>query len=471
MAIEEDLDILKLDIAGLSKAYVEKQLSPLEVTRCLLDRIEKVNPKVNAFVTLLEEEAIASAVQAEKEIQSGHVKGPLHGIPIGLKDIIYTAGVRTTMGSSIYKDFIPNQDATVVEKLKEAGTILLGKVNTHEFAYGATGDRSYFGATRNPHNLMKVPGGSSSGSAAAVSSGLCYAALGTDTGGSIRHPSSFCGIVGMKPTFGRVSKQGVFPLSQTLDHVGPMTRTIRDNAIVLNALIGYDPKDPYSSKTETEDFTRRLEQGIKGTTIGIPRGYYYENAESEVIERVEEAMRVFQSLGAKIKDVDLPHMKEIAMAHQVTIRSEAYAVHERLVMEQPEEYDEEVRERLLTGKNITAVQYIQAQQTKLQGIEEFNRVLGDVDILLTPTLPLVAPDIIPSGFDESNTSVRWTINRFAGPTNLLGLPSLSIPCGFSSTGLPIGMQLIGRAFDEANVYRFGYAFEQEVSINTLKLFV
>jgi len=471
MAKEDDLSILKLDIASLSKAYREKEISPLEVTRCLLNRIEKVNPKVNAFVTLLEEDAIEAAAQAEKDIQSGNVKGPLHGIPIGLKDIIYTAGVRTTMGSSIYQDFIPDHDATVVEKLKEAGAILLGKVNTHEFAYGATGDRSYFGAVRNPHNLSKVPGGSSSGSGAAVSAGLCYAALGTDTGGSIRHPASFCGIVGMKPTFGRVSKYGVFPLAWTLDHVGPLTRTIRDNAIMLNTLIGYDPKDPYSSKKTVEDFTRRLEQGIKGTTIGIPRGYYYENAESDVLARVEEAIQVFERLGAKIKEVDLPHMKEIAMAHQVTIRSEAYTVHQRTVLEHADELDDEVRERILTGKDITAVQYIQAQQTKLQGIEEFNRVLVEADILLTPTVPLVAPDIVPSGFDASNTGVRWTINRFAGPTNLLGLPSLSIPCGFSNTGLPIGVQLIGRAFDEANLYRFGYAYEQEVSINTLKLFV
>src|SRR5919202_3925503 len=258
-------------------AYVlrERHLSPVDVARAILERIEFENPKLNAFITVLPDRAIEDATRAEREIIAGEYKGPLHGVPVGLKDIIYTDGVRTTVGSAFFEDYVPDEDATVVSKLKTAGAILIGKTNTHEFAYGPTGDRSLFGPTRNPHDSTRISGGSSSGSGAAVAAGLCYAALGSDTAGSIRIPSALCGVVGIKPTFGRVSKRGVFPLAWTLDHVGPIARTVEDNALLLNTIAGYDQADPYSSYRPVEDFARDLTLGVRGGTMGIPGGFYF----------------------------------------------------------------------------------------------------------------------------------------------------------------------------------------------------
>ncbi|MDN4593005.1 amidase [Polycladomyces subterraneus] len=470
MAQKYKEDFLKWDLQTLSDGIRTKEISPLEVTRHLLKWIEVVNPKLNAFITVLYEEALESASQAEKEIVTGNWRGPLHGIPIGLKDIIYTKNIRTTMGSEIYKDFAPDYDAGVVEKLKQAGAIIIGKLNTHQFAYGPTGDRSYFGAVKNPYDLTKMSGGSSSGSGAAVSAGLCYAALGTDTGGSVRIPSACCGIVGMKPTFGRVSKYGVYPLSWTLDHVGPMTRTVFDNAVLLNVLAGYDERDPYSVKEAEEDFTRLIWSGVKGSVIGVPTSFYFENLEPEVESQIRKSLEVFEGLGAEIRMIDLPDMQKISLAQQITIRSESYAVHRETLLMGLERYEKEVRERLLLGKNIEAYEYVQSQQVKHYAQQEFRKVLEKVDVLVTPTLPILPPDIDQREvYIKGNCEhVRDALLRLTSPSNFIGFPSISIPCGFSEAGLPIGMQFIGRPFDEANLYRFAYAFEQEVSIPTLK---
>jgi aspartyl-tRNA(Asn)/glutamyl-tRNA(Gln) amidotransferase subunit A len=463
-------EFLKWDLKTLSNGIRTKEISPLEVTRHLLKRIEAVNPKLNAFITVLYEEALESASQAETEIVTGNWRGPLHGIPIGLKDLICTKNIKTTMGSQIYKDFVPVYDATVVEKLKRAGAVIIGKLNTHQFAYGPTGDRSYFGAVKNPHDLTKMSGGSSSGSGAAVSAGLCYAALGTDTGGSIRIPSACCGIVGMKPTFGRVSKYGVYPLSYTLDHVGPMTRTVFDNAVLLNVLAGYDERDPYSVRKEEEDFTRMIWKGIKGSVIGVPSSFFFENLESEVESKLRKALEVFEGLGAEIRLVDLPDMQKISLAQQITIRSESYAVHRETLLIYSELYDIEVRDRLLLGEDIKVYEYVQSQQIKHFAQREFLKILENVDVLVTPTLPILPPDINQREvyIKGNGEHVRDALLRLTSPSNFTGFPSISIPCGFSEAGLPIGMQIIGRPFDEANLYRFAYAFEQEVSIPTLK---
>ncbi len=291
---------LPRSLTDLARAFRERLLSPVEVVGTLLERIEATGRELNAFITVLPERALEEAARAEQEILGGRYRGPLHGVPVGLKDLIYTEGVRTTMGSAFFKDYVPDYSATVALKLEEAGAVLVGKTNTHEFAYGPTGDRSYFGPTRNPHDPRRISGGSSGGSGAAVAASLLYAALGSDTAGSIRIPSALCGVVGMKPTFGRVSKHGVFPLSWTLDHVGPLTRTVEDNALVMNTLAGHDPKDPYSANEPAEDFTRDLGRGVGGGLVGVPEDFYFEHLENEVGERLREAIEVFLFLGAEV---------------------------------------------------------------------------------------------------------------------------------------------------------------------------
>ncbi|WP_245590455.1 amidase [Aneurinibacillus terranovensis] len=470
MANNYNMEVINWDLATLSDAIMDKVISPVEVTRQLLERIELVDKKLNSYITLLHDEALEAARQAEKEIIKGNIRGPLHGIPIGLKDLIYTKGVRTTMGSEIFQNYIPDYDAAVVEKLIEAGAVIVGKLNTHQFAYGPTGDRSFFGPVRNPHDPTRITGGSSSGSGAAVAASLCYAALGTDTGGSIRIPSSCCGIVGMKPTFGRVSKYGVFPLGWTLDHVGPMTRTIRDNAIMLSVLSGHDERDPYSSSKDSEDFSRYLQHGIKGSIIGIPKSFYFDNLDEEVNTKVRQALETFRRLGARIRIVDIPNIEQVSWAHQITMKSEAYSIHEERLHTFPDQWDEEVKERLLSGKAIKASEYVNAQQIRYSSIQEFNKIFKEVEVIITPTIP-----ILPTRISQREVNingdlepVRSTINRLTGPTNLIGIPSLSVPCGFSDSGLPIGLQLFGKPYDEANLYRFGYAFEREVQLTPVQ---
>ncbi len=456
---------LPRSLRGVAWEFRERSLSPVEVVGALLRRIEATDRDLGAFVTVLPERALEEAARAEEEITAGRYRGPLHGVPLGLKDLIYTGGVRTTMGSAFFEDYVPDYSATVATKLEEAGAVLVGKTNTHEFAYGPTGDRSYFGPTRNPHDVSRIPGGSSGGSGAAVAANLLYGALGSDTGGSVRIPSALCGVVGMKPTFGRVSKHGVFPLSWTLDHVGPLTRTVEDSALLLNALAGHDPKDPYSANRAPEDFARNLRCGVRDGVIGIPQGFYFEHVEDEAGERVREAIEVFRSLGASVRVVGIPHLWETLKAQRLTLAADAYAIHEERLKSAPERFDEEVRERLLDGERLKAYRYANAQQIKLRAKDEFGQVLREVDVLLAATVPITATlidqrEVDIGGYEES---VRSAVTRLTGPTNLNGFPSLSVPCGFTASGLPVGMQLIGRPFDEATLYRFGHAYEEAAS--------
>ena len=456
---------LPRSLTELARAFREKHLSPVEVVEALLGLIEARDGVLNSFITVTGERALEEAARAEAEILAGRYRGPLHGVPVGLKDLIFTEGVRTTMGSAFFKDFVPDHSATVAIKLEEAGAILLGKTNTHEFAYGPTGDRSYFGPTRNPHDPVRITGGSSGGSAAAVAADLVYASLGSDTGGSVRIPAALCGVVGMKPTFGRVSKRGVFPLSWTLDHVGPLTRTVEDNALVLNALAGHDPEDPYSSSRPAGDFARDPGRGVGGGVIGVPRGFYFEHVEREVEKRVREAIEVFLSSGAEVREVEIPDLWETLKSQRLTLAADAYAVHEERLRSEPEKFDDEVRERLMDGERLRAYRYARAQQRKLRAKDEFERALEGVDVLLTPAVPITATlidqrDVKIGGYEES---VRSAVTRLTGPTNLTGFPSLSVPCGSAATGLPVGLQLIGRPFDEATVYRFGRAYEAAVA--------
>ena len=457
----QDAD-LPHSLAGLSRELLARRLSPVEVVKELLGRIEA--DETNSFIIVTSERALERASRTEKEILAGRYKGPLHGVPIALKDIIYTRGIRTTMGSAFYAGHVPDYSATVARRLEDAGSILIGKTNTHEVAYGPTGDRSYFGPTLNPHDARRITGGSSGGSGAAVAANLCYGALGSDTGGSIRIPASLCGIVGMKPTFGRVSKSGVFPLSWTSDHVGPITRTVEDNALLLNTLAGHDPEDLYSVDLPAEDFTRDLGSDLRGARVGVPTSFYTEHVDEEVEARIREAAEVFVSLGVEIREVEIPNLWDTLHAQRLILGSEAYAVHEERLENEPEKFGEEVRERLMDGERPKAYRYANARRRGIIATDEFDRALRGVDALLTPTLPIAATEIgqreIRIGDNEEK--VRSALTRFTGPTDLTGHPSLSIPCGPTASGLPVGLQLIGRRFDEATLYRFGHAYEEAV---------
>jgi aspartyl-tRNA(Asn)/glutamyl-tRNA(Gln) amidotransferase subunit A len=453
---------LPRSLATLSRELQARRLSPVEVVRALLERIEV--DESNSFITVTAERALDEAARAEGEIQAGRYRGPLHGVPVGLKDLIYTRGVRTTMGSAFFADYVPDHSATVARKLEEAGSVLIGKTNTHEFAYGPTGDRSYFGPTRNPHGTRRITGGSSGGSGAAVAAGLCYGALGSDTGGSIRIPAALCGTVGMKPTFGRVSKRGVFPLCWSLDHVGPLTSTVRDNAMMLNVLAGHDPEDLHSVDRPAEDFTRDLESGLGGAVIGLPSNFYFEHVDEEVEARIREAAEVFVSLGAEVREVEIPNLSDTLKAQRLILAAEAYAVHEERLENEPGKFGEEVRERLMEGERARAYRYANARERGLLATDEFDRALDGVDVLLTPTLPIVATEIGQRevSIGDYEEAVRSALTRLTGPTDLTGHPSLSVPCGTTASGLPVGLQLIGRCFDEATLYRFGHAYEKAV---------
>jgi aspartyl-tRNA(Asn)/glutamyl-tRNA(Gln) amidotransferase subunit A len=455
---------LPRSLAVLSRELKERRLSPVEVVRTLLGRIE--NDETNAFITVTAERALEEASQSEREIMARRHKGPLHGVPISLKDLIYTRNIRTTMGSAFFAGHVPDHSATVARRLEEAGSILIGKTNTHEFAYGPTGDRSFFGPTRNPHNTRRITGGSSGGSGAAVAADLCYGALGSDTGGSIRIPAALCGVVGMKPTFGRVSKTGVFPLAWSLDHVGPITRTVEDNALMLNALAGHDPEDLCSVDLAAEDFTRNLERGVQGAAIGFPSTYYFEHLDEEVEARVREAAEDFTSLGAEVREVEVPNLWDTLHAQRLILAAEAYAVHEQRLKTEPDRFDDHGLERLLNGENLKAFRYANAQQRKLRSQREFGNILRELDVLLTPTVPIPAPEIgqRETTIGDYEEPVYSALTRLTGPTNLNGLPSLSVPCGTTSSGLPCGLQLIGRPFDELTLYRCGYAYEGAVGL-------
>jgi aspartyl-tRNA(Asn)/glutamyl-tRNA(Gln) amidotransferase subunit A len=457
---------LPRSITALATSLRERRLSPVEVVNALLERIESEDADLNAFITVVPEKALEGAARAEKEILAGEYHGPLHGVPVGVKDLIYTKGIRTTMGSAFFEDYVPDHSATVVSKLEAAGAILIGKTNTHEFAYGPTGDSSHFGPTRNPHDPSRIPGGSSGGSGAAVAAELCYAALGSDTAASIRVPAALCGVVGMKPTFGRVSKNGVFPLAWTLDHVGPLSRTVEDNALLLNTLAGYDAEDPYAADKPTEDFTRDLQRAIRGGVVGVPGSYYFEHVEDEVERRVREAVEVLRSLGAEVREVEIPNLSEALKAQRIILAVEAYTIHKERLENEPERFGNEISERLRDAEHLKAYRYAKAQQIiKRRCLEEFERALEEVDVLLTPTVPIAATKIGQREveIDGHEELVFSALTRFTGPTNLNGLPSLSVPCGLTSTGLPIGLQIIGRTFDEATVYRYGYAYETAAS--------
>jgi aspartyl-tRNA(Asn)/glutamyl-tRNA(Gln) amidotransferase subunit A len=452
-------DIAYATIRMLGMHYRKRELSPVEVTRTLLERIAQLDPVLHAFVTLTADRALADARAAEEALRRGDER-LLLGIPVAHKDIYCTQGIRTTGGSALLADWSPTDDATCVRRWQEAGTVLLGKLITHEFAFGIQMPGHRFQPARNPWNLEHIPGGSSSGSGAALAAGLVMGATGSDTGGSIRGPASFCGIVGLKPTYGRVSRAGVLSLSWTLDHTGPMARTVEDCAYLLQALAGHDPADPASSRAPVDDYLAPLGRDLRGLRIGVPRTYFFDGIDLEVTQAFDVALTTLRGLGAEVRDVTIPSL-HTTPAFLLILLAEAFAYHERDLREQPELYGDVLRERLLTGALVTAAEYTQAQRLRAQLCGEVAEVLRHVDVLATPTTPTPATSFTRAqapefGFPRSNMP----------PFNLTGLPTLALPCGFASSGLPLSLQLAGRPFEEGTVLRVGHAYEQATPWHT-----
>lgn len=450
-----------LSLHELAERIRSKDLSPVEATEATLARIESLEPELNAFITVTADRALADARAAADEIASGNCRGLLHGVPVAVKDLCETTGILTTAGSSFLEDWIPDEDATVMTKLREAGAIIVGKLNMHEWAFGATGLNPHYGAARNPWDTDRITGGSSSGSGAAVAAGMCYAALGSDTGGSIRIPSSLCGISGIKPTYGRVSLKGIVPLAWSLDHVGPMARTVRDCAIVLEAIAGYDPGDPRTTDRPVVAWSEALDHGVAGLRIGVPRGYIDQEVLPGVKPVFEGALQVLTSLGADVRTVELPVLQEYWTSASIVLLGEAAAFHKERLEAEPERFTDSVSSRFV---NLKATDYIIAARQR----DEARRVgddvlLRDLDLLAMPSTLRTAVTIESVETDDPTLG----LTRFTAMFDLTGQPAISVPCGLSQAGLPVGLQLVGKMFDEATVLRAAHAFQTESGIEML----
>lgn len=448
-------------VEELSSLLKNKWLSPVELTEAIFEQADKSEDKVNAYMEFYKDEALESAKKAETEIANGNYKGMYHGIPMGIKDNVYFKDKVATMSSKIHKDFVSNYDATVIKNLREAGVVFTGKVSMHEYAWGITNNNPHYGAVKNPWNLEKIPGGSSGGSGASVAVGSSVASLGTDTAGSIRIPSSACGIVGLKQTHGLVSKYGVYPLAWSLDHVGPMTKTVKDAAGLLQIIAGYDENDPTSVQAPVDNYVGKITGDVKDLVIGVNEDYFFKEVDDEIEKLVRAAIDKLVEQGAKVKEVKIPALKYAEWAELVTSLSEASAIHHSDMLTRPDDFGHDIRMLFELGELPSAVDYLQAQQVRRQLKLDFQSAFNEVDVLMMPTLPVLPNDIGDDWADLNGKKVDLIDNiiRFTGPGNLTGLPALSVPCGFSK-GLPVGLQFMGPAFGEAAILNAGYAFEQ-----------
>jgi len=453
------MDLTSLTIHEAASLIKGNEISPVELTQAHLERIEKLNERVNAYLTITPELGLQQARQAETEIQHGEYKGWLHGIPLALKDLYETQGVRTTAGSTFFAEYIPDMDASVVQKLKEAGAVILGKCNMHEIALGVTNENPHFGDCCNPWDLKRISGGSSGGNAAALAAGMCMGAMGSDTGGSIRIPSALCGIVGFKPTYGRVSLRGVIPLSWNLDHAGPMARSVRDVAILLQAIAGYDPEDAWSVDMPVEDYLSSPISSLQGWRIALAADDYFTNTEfvdGEVLQAVQKAAQVFEDLGARVEQVPFPYAHDAAMANGLMTPADAAAFHHQRLSDNPQGFGQDVLKRLQTGAAYTSTEYSLARRMQTILRCKFNEFFNDYDLLLTPTTPITAP--IRGSADAVERARLLT--RFTAPFNLTGLPALSVPCGWSSEKMPIGLQIVSKQWADARILLAGEIYEQ-----------
>jgi aspartyl-tRNA(Asn)/glutamyl-tRNA(Gln) amidotransferase subunit A len=445
-----------LDLSEASRAVQKKEVSPVDLTQACLARIERFNPKLNAFITVTDTAALEEARKAEDEIARGEWKGPLHGIPLAVKDLIETAGVKTTAASAVLKDHIPTADAEVIRRLRSAGAILLGKLNLHEFAYGGSGILGHFGPARNPWNTAHVTGGSSSGSAAAIAACLCYGAIGTDTAGSIRLPAACCGITGLKPTYGLVSSRGVLPLSWSLDHVGPMTRTAADAALMLQAIAAYDSQDIGSQKFPPVYYPSAIEEATSALRLGIARDFWNE-VDGEIAGAVDLAVTTLSKVTACVEEVELATDTD-----RTLVRCEAYAYHQKYLPQHEQDYDPETLRRIRSGADVSAADYIKAQRELWQHRRQILQLFERIDLLLTPTTPVLAPAF--SDLQAAPDQLRnqeMVMLRNTRPFNVYGLPSISVNCGRSKSGLPIGLQVIGAPGAEGLVLGLAHAYQKQ----------
>lgn len=470
------MELHQLTIWQAAELIRQRALSPVALTEALLERITALDEALNCFITVVPELALQQARQAEAEIMHGNWRGPLHGIPLAYKDLYETAGIRTTAGSTLFAANIPEQDAWVVQRLSEAGAVMLGKTNLHEIALGVTNENPHYGACRNPWDPTRISGGSSGGSAAALVAGFCPGALGSDTGGSIRIPASLCGMVGLKPTRGRVSLRGVIPLSWNLDHAGPLARCVQDVALLLQHMAGYDEQDPYSANHPVEDYLADLEGGVRGWRVAFASGEFFEQADPSVLEVVHPAAQVFERLGARVVPAPVPGIREMAQANGLVVVADAAVFHRQRLEASPQGFGVDVRKRLETGAAASLDDYIQARRKQSLAQHWFAQFFQDYDLLLLPTVPAVAPRIastlsaqaqVQSAAPDAVARARQ-LTRFTAPFNLTGLPAISLPCGWvdeDGVALPVGLQIVGRCWDEKRVLQAAYAYEQAAQIS------
>lgn len=457
----QDSDLTYKSVAELTPLIETGELSPVDLVIASLDRISQIDPKLNAWLDVWSESAQEQARTAEADIAAGQYLGPLHGIPVGLKDLIDVAGTETTGGSKVLAGNVARTDATVVTKLRDAGAILMGKLNLVEFAFGTTGLNPNTGDVKNPWDNTRVTAGSSSGSAAAVASGMVPIALGTDTGGSVRMPAALCGIAGLKPTYGRVSRAGVLDLSWSMDHVGPMTRTTEDCALMMNALAGHDPRDPASSSEPLPDFTSDLNKGVAGLRIGVPTHYFFDDfVDSEIKSSVRTAIDLLASNGAEIIELSMPWVGKGRPINFGVILPEAVSIHEKMLAEHADLYTPAVRSRIQSGLNVSAIDYIRAKRARQWFNHQIAESMKQVDVLVTPTVPIQTPTIADCKPSPGNPGGGSELPMFTGVFDVTGQPSHSIPCGFTEGGMPVGMMITGHPFDESTVLRVGHAYEQ-----------
>jgi aspartyl-tRNA(Asn)/glutamyl-tRNA(Gln) amidotransferase subunit A len=475
-------DLCYLSLRDIARRIETRDVSPVEVTQAVLDRIERLNPTLNAYITVMAEQALDDARAAAGDIANGNYRGPLHGVPVGVKDLCQTVGVRTTAGSKILEDWVPDEDSALVRRLRDAGAVIVGKAHLHEWAFGTTGMNPHFGFAHNPWNIDCVTGGSSSGSGVAVAAGLCYAAIGSDTGGSIRIPASLCGVTGIKPTYGRVSLAGTVPLSWSLDHLGPMARSALDCALVLDAIAGHDPADPASADAPVESWAAALESNASGEGEFVPRLGPMDTArrsstlagqrvgvvtnalnaaEAETAALVRVAIDALARLGAEVREITLPVLEEYWPVASVVLLSEAAAYHKDNIEARPEDYGDDVRDRIQAGLELKATDYIRG----MRSLEEVRKTCDDtflpgVDVLALPATRQDAVTI--ESVTQEDPTVGYT--RFTAQFNLTGQPALSVPCGLTQQGLPVGLQLVGRRFEEITVLRAAHALESEAKL-------
>lgn len=458
-----DADLKKLTLVSAARMIRRKEISPVELTESVLARIARLNERMRAYITVTEDHARTRARAAERALSRRSTIGPIHGVPISLKDLFDTKGIRTTAGSKVLADRVPEQDATVVERLNKAGAVLVGKANMHEFAFGATTVNPHYGTARNPWDPDRVAGGSSGGSASSLALSLAFGSLGSDTGGSIRIPAAACGIVGLKPTYGRVSLFGAIPLSWSLDHIGPMTQTVEDAAVMLEVIAGHDPRDPYSRDVPVPQYTRALTGNIKGLRVGIPRSFFFEKLVAEVETAVRSALRIMEKLGARLVEIDIPNAPLNRAIFSNIASPEAASYHEPFLRAHADLYGPEVRNRLEAGRLLLSIDYVRAQRARTALKEEFKVAFKTADVIVTPTLPIPAPRIDQPAVQWGNETeaVLSTLTRYTRLFNVVGVPTVSLPCGFTSEGLPIGLQIAGKPFGEGTVLRAAHAYEQE----------